>query len=987
MPDAENSQNQLADNLLSLHQQINKQVNYSMVATEEEGMVLQLADGSIQAGNMACERILGLTAEQLMGRTSVDHPWQSIHEDGSPFPGETHPAMVALRTGKPCLNVVMGLYKPNGQLVWLVLNSQPLFLAGGTTPYAVVTTFSEITESANMPLSASLTEQQTEYQAANISEQDTESALRHNERFELAAVNCLFYDWEISRGTVERTQGITALLGYTLEEAEPTQQWWQQLVHPDDLQRVNEEFKISLANGNRYKIEYRVRHKDGHYVWLQERGFVEQDAEGRVIRIVGISLDISDALWQDLRLRKKTEADLQESIERIELATTAANLGMWFWDLTTNELIFTSKCNELFGFAPATTITYELFRNRLHPEDRQRTDEAVSSAVAQKLDYNIEYRAVWTDNSVHWLAAKGRGFYDADGQPIRMMGTIQDISERKQAEETLRQSEENYRFLADTIPEMVWTKDAEGKTTYVNQRWQEYTGLSLEETAGYGWRKVLHPDDLEISAQLWTEALQNGTPYEAEHRYLRAADGTYRWHLVRGLPIKDDQGRVVKWFGTCTDIHQQKQIDEERAQILEREKAARLEAEAANRIKDEFLAVLSHELRSPLNPILGWAKLLKTRKFDEAATFRALDTIERNAKLQIQLIDDLLDVSRILRGKLCLNFAAFDLAIIINAAIETVKLAAQDKSIEIDLHIEPNVGKVLCDFNRLQQVVGNLLNNAVKFTPAGGQVDIRLSVGRGQGGQEDKRTRGQGGQGRISPPSPPLPHTTLPVSTYAEITITDTGKGISSEFLPHVFEYFRQADSSTTRNHGGLGLGLSIVRHLVELHGGTVTAESPGEGRGATFIVRLPLIEESSKQEKENKAEAENTNSLPLAGIRILLVDDEIDTRDFMSFLLQQDGATVSEASSASEALEAFAQSPPDILLSDLGMPLVDGYSLMAQIRSMSPEQGGQIPAIALSAYAGESDRDRAFAAGFQKHVAKPVEPTELLALIIDLLG
>ncbi|NEU71524.1 PAS domain-containing protein [Hassallia byssoidea VB512170] len=961
MPDAEKSQNQLAENLLSLHQQINKQANYSMVATDEEGMVLQLADGTIQAGNTACERILGLTAEQLIGRTSVDHPWQSIHEDGSPFPGETHPAMVALQTGKPCLNVVMGLYKPNGQLVWLLLNSQPLFLAGGTTAYAVVTTFSEIKKSASR--------HQTEYQAASISEQDREIALRHNEQFELAAVNCLFYDWEISRGTVERTQGLTTLLGYTQQEASPTQKWWQQLVHPDELQRVDEEFKISLAKGDRYKIEYRVRHKDGRYVWLQDRGFVERDADNRTVRIVGIIIDISD--------RKKTEADLQQSEERIRLATTAANLGMWFWDLTTDELIWTSKCKELFGFPLDTTITYELFLNTLHPEDRQRTDEAVSSALARKLDYDIQYRAVWADKSVHWLAAKGRGFYDVFDKPIRMMGTVQDISERKQAEETLRQSEERYRFLADTIPEMVWTTNAEGLATYVNQRWQEYTGLNLEETVGYGWRKVLHPDDLEKSVQLWTEALSNGTPYEIEHRYLRVADGTYRWHLVRGLPIKDDQGRIIKWFGTCTDIHQQKQIDEERAQILEREKAARLEAEAANRIKDEFLAVLSHELRSPLNPILGWAKLLKSRKFDEAATFRALDTIERNAKLQIQLIDDLLDVSRILRGKLSLTFAAFDLAVVINAAIETVKLAAQDKSIEMHLQFEPNVGKVLCDFNRLQQVVGNLLNNAVKFTPAGGRIDIRLSVGRGQAA---------GGRGHFAGGvCLPSPH--LPTTSYAEITVTDTGKGISSEFLPHVFEYFRQADSSTTRNHGGLGLGLSIVRHLVELHGGTVTAESPGEGKGATFIVRLPLIEESSKQEKENKIEAENVNSLPLAGIRILLVDDEIDTRDFMSFLLQQQGAIVSEASSASEALKAFAQSPPDILLSDLGMPLVDGYSLISQIRLMSPEQGGEIPAIALSAYAGESDRDRAFAAGFQKHLAKPVEPTELLALIVDLLG
>jgi PAS domain S-box-containing protein len=442
MPDAEKSQNQLTDNLLSL-QQINKQANYSMVATQE-GMVLQLADGTIQAGNTACEQILGLTVEQMMGRTSVDHPWQSIHEDGSAFPGETHPAMVALQTGKPCLNVVMGFYKPNGQLVWLLLNSQPLFLAGGTTPYAVVTTFSEIRKSTNIPAVA-----ETKLVSAGLAEQETEIALWPKERFELAAVNCLFYDWEIverGTGSVERTQGLTALLGYTLEEAEPTQQWWQQLVHPDDLQRVDDEFQASLANGNRYKIEYRVRHKDGHYVWLQDRGFVEQDADNRSVRIVGIRIDISDALWQDLRLRKKIEADLRESEERIRLATTAANLGMWFWDLTTNELIFTSKCKELFGFAPDTTITYELFLNTLHPEDRQRTDEAVSCALAQKLDYDTEYRAVWTDNSVHWLAVKGRGFYDANGQPVRMMGTVQDISDRKQAEETLRKSEENYRF-------------------------------------------------------------------------------------------------------------------------------------------------------------------------------------------------------------------------------------------------------------------------------------------------------------------------------------------------------------------------------------------------------------------------------------------------------------------------------------------------------------------------------------------------------------
>ncbi len=819
MPDEENSQNQRADNFLSFYQQINKQANYSMVATQQEGMVLQLADGSIQACNTVCERILGLTADQLIGRTSVDLPWQSIHEDGSFFPGETHPAMVALQTGEPCLNVVMGLYKPNGELIWLLLNSEPLFQAGKTTPYAVVTTFSDITQSANILsvadklMPGEITGEQTQsaqadLESANVSKSNTEIAQgQSNEQFELvaAAVNCLVYDWEIQNGTVERNH------------------------------------------------------------WLAAKGRSFYDALDKLLRMMGATQDVSDALRQ------------------------AASVGDAF-------------------------IAY--------PSKR--------------------------------ASPNGNSFGERNAYLMRSR-----IS--NQTEQALRQSEEDYRFLADTIPEMVWTTDAQGLASYVNQRWYEYTGLTLEETVGEGWRKVLHPDDVERSAQLWAEALQNGIPYEIEHRYKRAADNTYRWHLVRGLPLKDDQGRVVKWFGTCTDIHEQKQIEEERAQILEREKAARAEAEAANRIKDEFLAVLSHELRSPLNPILGWSKLLKSRKFDEVTTFRALDTIERNAKLQIQLIDDLLDVSRILRGKLCLNVAAFDLALVINAAIETVRLAAQEKSIEMHLRIDPNVGKVLVDFNRLQQVVGNLLNNAIKFTCSGGRVDIRLSVGKRHGKQEN--------------------------NNYAQITVSDTGKGISSEFLPHVFEYFRQADSSTTRKYGGLGLGLAIVRHLVELHGGTVAAESPGVGQGATFIVRLPLINDSgSEQKKENGTEAEKFNFLPLAGIRILIVDDEVDTREFMSFLLQEQGAEVTVASSVSEAIKEFAQSPPDILLSDLGMPVVDGYSLISQIRTMPPEQGGQIPAIALTAYAGESDRDRAFAAGFQKHLAKPVEPTVLLALIADLL-
>ena len=394
-----------------------------------------------------------------------------------------------------------------------------------------------------------------------------------------------------------------------------------------------------------------------------------------------------------------------------------------------------------------------------------------------------------------------------------------------------------------------------------------------------------------------------------------------------------------------------------RAHLYEAERTARNAAESANRIKDEFLAVLSHELRTPLNPILGWTKLMRTRKLDQLTSDRALETIERNAKLQTQLIEDLLDVSRILQGKLNLNFYPINLVSVIEAAIETVRLSAQAKSIEIQTILESGVGQVLGDANRLQQVIWNILSNAIKFTPTGGQVKIKLEQ----------------------------------VGLQVQICITDTGKGIVPEFLAYVFDYFRQADSATTRKFGGLGLGLAIVRHLVELHGGTVQAESLGEGQGATFTIRLPCLQDESKGIKDAKDNSSllADQSSPLAGLQILVVDDDADMREFLSFMLEQYGATVITVTSAIAALTALSQSQPNLIISDIGMPEMDGYMLMRQVRSLKPEQGGRIPAIALTAYAGEMDQQQAIAVGFQQHISKPVDPEELVKAIalLNLLG
>jgi PAS domain S-box-containing protein len=657
-------------------------------------------------------------------------------------------------------------------------------------------------------------------------------------------------------------------------------------------------------------------------------------------------------------------------------------------------------------------------------------------------------------------------------------------------------SQERFRFLAEAIPQMVWTADAHGWIDYFSPRWFDYTGLTLAESQGLEWQKIIHPDDRPRNIELWRQAVETRTNYEIEHR-LRRADGTYHWHLTRALPMLDERGQVIRWFGTCTDItdrkqaetaiqeserrfrrlvesnmfgvafgnfdgkflyvndyfinmvgysrtefetgqvrwmditpaefspldkkaeaelrtkgvatpfekeyirkdgtrvpifvgsamiqepHEpqqeiisfyldltdRKQAEAERERLLQEAQTAREEAERANRIKDEFLAVLSHELRSPLNPILGWSSLLLNQKLDPAKTTHALSTIARNARLQAELIEDLLDVSRILRGKLSLSVSSVDLTSTIQAALETVRLSAEAKSIQIHTALADNIGLISGDSSRLQQVVWNLLSNAIKFTPNGGQVEIHLER------VEEVEQEGTDG---LTIPDPASLH-----STYARITVSDTGKGIHPDFLPYVFDYFRQEDGATTRKFGGLGLGLAIVRHLVELHGGTIQAESPGEGLGATFTIYLPLL---FAQPTADQIPAASQPALNLQGVEVLVVDDDTDTRDYIAFLLEQAGATVRTSPSAKAALIALKHSIPDILLSDIGMPDMDGYMLMQQVRTFPKEQGGDLPAIALTAYAGEVDQRQALAVGFQLHVPKPVEPEFLVQAITKLL-
>ncbi|WRH67199.1 MAG: ATP-binding protein [Planktothrix sp. GU0601_MAG3] len=429
------------------------------------------------------------------------------------------------------------------------------------------------------------------------------------------------------------------------------------------------------------------------------------------------------------------------------------------------------------------------------------------------------------------------------------------------------------------------------------------------------------------------------------------------------------KGRQVQ-VTALRDITNRKQLE---AQLLTRAE----DLMEANRLKDEFLATLSHELRTPLNAILGWTQLLISRDLDQETFNRATETINRNTRALSQLIEDLLDVSRIVSGKL--NFSPNPTALIpvVEAAIETVRSVAQAKNITIDLSFDSDIGMVLADDNRLQQVMWNLLTNAIKFSSEGGLIQVIIHKSQDQNSQETD-SNGEAVE-------------------YAEIQVIDAGQGISKDFLPFVFERFRQADGSITRKQGGLGLGLTIVRHLVELHGGSVTVNSPGLEKGTVFTIKLPIMTpEILKCYQHLQGGIDDYNlmfesCLKLKGIKILVVDDEVDARDLVAHLLENCGSDVMTAGSEEEAINIFkannAQSPFHILISDIGLSGGDGYSLLRQIRLLPPEEGGQIPALALTAYAKDEDRQAAFSAGFYAHLAKPVEPHELLFTIANLIG
>lgn len=542
------------------------------------------------------------------------------------------------------------------------------------------------------------------------------------------------------------------------------------------------------------------------------------------------------------------------------------------------------------------------------------------------------------------------------------IGIIRDITQRKQAEIAAHEAYQRLTFHVENSPLAVIEWDSDFRVSRWSESAERLFGWKAEEVIGKHvneW-KFVFAEDVD-AVELVTYRQREGFERQGVQRNRNyTKDGAILFCEWYNSVLHDSDGQLVSVLSLVLDVTVRKLGEEERTALLVRERDARRQAEEADRLKDEFLATLSHELRTPLTSILGWASMVRNGDVDGANAIRAIEIIERNARSQARLIDDLLDVSRIITGNLRLDLHPLNLAPIVNTALDALRPTADAKGIQLRIDSSEAHSLVRGDPNRLRQVIWNLLSNAIKFTNRGGVVSVKLTCSEGS----------------------------------VRLAVSDTGIGISPDFLPYVFDRFRQAEGSISRRQGGLGLGLAVVRHLMELHGGDVGAESRGVGQGATFTVELPLTQErrDPARAEERKQEIERRRGaigepIRLDGVHVLLVEDDDDSRKLLVTMLKRHGAEVIAAKSAAEALKAFTESPPDVMISDIGMPDEDGYEFMRDVRALPGEAGRLTPSIALTGYATRKDRERALSAGYQLHIAKPVEQTEIIAAIASLVG
>ncbi len=611
--------------------------------------------------------------------------------------------------------------------------------------------------------------------------------------------------------------------------------------------------------------------------------------------------------------------------------------GTWHWDATSDMMSFAiaGQRDEAATRVPVATWLATVSQPEREQLPRAWHQASGSGAALQEVEVDV-----MDGPGVRRFLLRGYG--SRRGEAPGASGIWLDVTDR-----AIGHSRVWFRPLADALPTMMWAATPVGIVDFANEAWLRFTGL---ESAG-DWSRAIHPDDLGAIEERWRNAVETHEPYEGRCRIRRDADGTYRWHSVRAVPITDAEGRVACWLGALVDEHEVRMLVEANQQLLAAEQRARQAAEDAGRMKEEFLSTLGHELRTPLNAISGWASMLKRGGMSDADSARAVEVIERNADAQRQLIDQLLDASRIISGHLRLDVQALAVENALTRAIDALRPEAEAKGVRLLVDLAAPPATVRADPARLQQAFSNLIANAVKFTPSGGEIQVRAA--------------------REGPD--------------LQVRVRDTGVGIPAAFLPHVFDRFRQAESPSTRRFGGLGLGLSIVRQIVHMHGGRVEAFSEGEGRGAEFVVTLgldgALVDPPSPASAPVPRPADSA-TLPLRGLSMLVIEDDADSREMLSVLLENAGAVPVAAASVNEALRLLGDLEVDVVLSDIGMPERDGFDLIRSLRTFPNPRVRRAPAVAVTAFARNEDRDRILAAGFDAHVSKPVEPLDLFRAV-----
>ncbi len=680
-----------------------------------------------------------------------------------------------------------------------------------------------------------------------------------------------------------------------------------------------------------------------------------------------------------LQIRQRAEQEIRRANEILQRRTRELAQALVVMratlDSTTDAILVTDEKIRVTDFNEKYLAMWKIPREVVENEPLRKTGKIASQYFADPQQFldRIEEIAATGVESFDVLELKDGRILERSSKVLTIEGEVagrvwnfRDVTEHHLAETTSHR----LSAIVATSDDAIVGKDLNSLITSWNSGAERIFGFTAEEMIGKSIMRLIPQDRREEEREILYR-IRRGERIDHFETIRLAKDGRQLNLSVTISPIKDSNGRVVGASKVARDITERKKSEQalkeamqqadsanqERLQLLDSERDARSQAERANRVKDEFLATLSHELRTPLNAVLGWSNILQRGNIQSEELKQGLVTIERNARIQAQIIEDLLDMSRIISGKVRLEVQETDLSAVLNESIETLRVTAEAKSVQLRAAMGPFAGPISGDPNRLRQVFWNILHNAIKFTPSGGEVQVRLAR----------------------------------VSSEVEVSVSDSGEGIAPDFLPYIFDRFQQGDASTTRRHGGLGLGLAIVKQLVELHGGKVGVKSNGLGQGAVFIVRLPLIAIYSEPDQERRlprpeqGESKPLPELGLSNVHVLVVDDEVDARNLVKRLLEMAGATVSMAASASEAFDHISTGRPDVLVCDIGMPGEDGYSLIRRLRVLEQKHEIALPAVALTAYARSEDRTKAIRSGFQNHLAKPVEPAELLAVVSSL--